>query len=78
MDLDETDGTCSCRGDGMMFTADQSECYDGIDMDFDDEYDCSGSVEEDVAKLTLDISIAFGTTGNSPSILRPSGSVYNL
>ena len=34
MDLDESSGTCACR-DGMMFNSDESDCYDGVDINFD-------------------------------------------
>ena len=63
MVLNEAEGTCECA-DGLVFDEGQTYCYDGIDVQFDGEYDCSKTAAEDFAALTLDLDIAWGSTGN--------------
>ena len=64
MDWNESDGTCSCQ-DGLVMTPDGTECYDGIDVQFDGEYNCTSSTSEElIEQLSDDITIQYGLTGN--------------
>ena len=62
MDYNADDGTCSCRN-GLVMNSQGTRCYNGIDLNFDSEYNCNDSTEQIFTTLTDDLSIAWGSKG---------------
>merc|ERR1719285_1514268 len=63
MDYNADDGTCSCRNDELVMNSQGTRCYNGIDLNFDSEYNCNDSTEQIFTTLTDDLSIAWGSKG---------------